>query len=121
MSNVTYGTEKLTYKGVTYTAGDLVAPRNWGIGFNTHIILGFGLSKSCNSKLFPDTWYVRLGRPYGDGTCVGTTSPGMLTGAEVYELCVASLLEWDHKPGSYGGNITRCTVCSPLHDAAFVE
>ena len=119
----TYGTERLTYKGKTWTAGDLVRPPNSGIGFNTCMIVGFGKSEFDwgGKKGVEVTWYARLARPYGAGQCVGTTGPGMLTSAEVYEIPIERLLEWDHKAEKHGGHITRCTTCSPLNHTAEVK
>ena len=117
----TYGTEALTVDGYTWRAGDLVCPRNCGVGFNTHMVLGFGKSEFNwgSPRGIETNWYARLARPYGVGNCIGTTGPGMLTTAEVYEVSIQTLKDWDHSPEKH--RTTRCEICSPCNDTAEVK
>jgi len=63
----------------TYQAGEVFHPGHaeaWG----DHIVLGFSR---------PDKYgdiYAKIARPYCYASCIGTTSPGVLTGVEEYAM-----------------------------------
>ena len=68
----------------TFRAGDVITNGDSN-PFNHAIILGFS-----DATEFGDH-FVKLARPYAYATCVGTTSPGVLTGVEEYEVTLGWL------------------------------
>ena len=72
---------------VEFNAGDIVRERNRDNAFIDAVILGFSP---------PNQWgdvSAKLSRPYVYASCVGTTSPTVLMGAETYTVNVKTLVE----------------------------
>lgn len=91
MSDITYActvlkTKDRNGKPITYQAGDVLR-RGAGqdSAWSDCIILGFS-----DPTRYGDV-YVKLGRPYAYAHCIGTTSPGILMGSEVFTIEASKL------------------------------
>jgi hypothetical protein len=95
MSNSTYACTVLKYRNkngnvVVLQAGDVIRPNRTSLEpWSDCVILGF----SRPDVLYKEP-YIKLARPYVYAHCIGTTSPGPLTGVEVFAVNL-SKLEFD--------------------------
>ena len=99
MSDMTFAQTILKTDHGTFRAGEVLRGTNDEYPFCHCIILGFTAIDEHGDV------YVKLGRPYAYATCVGTTSPGVLTGVEEFAI-PASKLEHE-KVLTREGNSTR--------------
>lgn len=59
----------------TFKSGDVIRVLPEGSGFGDAVVLGFAEDGEC-----------KVSRPYAYASCVGTTGPSVLLGAETYTL-----------------------------------
>jgi len=83
---ITFANTLLKTDDGTYRAGDVIRNSTGRDDpWSQCIILGFSRPDKYNDV------YVRLARPYAYASCVGTTTPGVLTGVEEFEIPASKL------------------------------
>lgn len=82
---MTFAFSVLKTEAGEFRAGDVITCLHDGVPWGHAVILGFSAPDQYGAT------YVKLARPFAYATCVGTVSPGVVTGVETFTMNVQGL------------------------------